>query len=171
MICGQILRGQFASAKSAPVWRNSHMPWKHANHGIFDNKKSSCHNSFMIQQKDLPRLKKRAEKIIRFLKKLLPGAKIALKYSNNWELYVAVVLSAQCTDKKVNEVTEKLFNQYRKLEDYIKAKQKDFEKDIRPTGFYRNKAKNILAAAKELKERFGGKMPKTMAEMLTLPGI
>src|SRR3990167_4555154 len=113
----------------------------------------------------------KVEKIIKALRKLFPNPKIALRYSNNWELFVAVVLSAQCTDKKVNEVTEKLFKQYRKLEDYIKAKQKDFEKDIRPTGFYRNKAKNILAAAKELKERFGGKMPKTMAEMLTLPGI
>jgi len=113
----------------------------------------------------------KVEKIIKALRKLFPNPKIALRYSNNRELFVAVVLSAQCTDKKVNEVTEKLFKQYRKLEDYIKAKQKDFEKDIRPTGFYRNKAKNILAAAKELKERFGGKMPKTMAEMLTLPGI
>ena len=113
----------------------------------------------------------KVEKIIKALRKLFPNPKIALRYSNNRELFVAVVLSAQCTDKKVNEVTEKLFKQYRKLDDYVKAKQKDFEKDIRPTGFYRNKAKNILAAAKELKERFGGKMPKTMAEMLTLPGI
>ncbi|HUX35869.1 MAG TPA: endonuclease III [Candidatus Paceibacterota bacterium] len=110
-------------------------------------------------------------KIIKTLKTLFPEPKIALNYSNNWELFVAVVLSAQCTDKKVNEVTEKLFKKYRKLDDYIKAKQSDFEKDIRPAGFYRNKAKNILAAAKEIKKRFGGKVPKTMAEMLTLPGI
>lgn len=84
---------------------------------------------------------------------------------------MTVVLSAQCTDKKVNEVTEKLFKKYKKLDDYVKAKHKDFEKDIRPTGFYRNKTKNILTAAKELKKRFGGKIPKTMAEMLTLSGI
>ena len=114
---------------------------------------------------------KKSAQTLKILKKLFPHPKIALNYSSNWELFVSVVLSAQCTDKKVNEVTEKLFKQYRKLDDYVKAKQKDFEKDIRPTGFYRNKAKNILAAAKELKERFGGKMPKTMAEMLTLPGI
>ena len=69
----------------------------------------------------------KVEKIIKALRKLFPNPKIALRYSNNWELFVAVVLSAQCTDKKVNEVTEKLFKQYRKLEDYIKAKQKDFE--------------------------------------------
>jgi len=113
----------------------------------------------------------KALKIIKALRKLFPNPRIALRYSNNWELFVAVVLSAQCTDKKVNEVTEKLFKKYRKLDDYAKAKRKDFEKDIRPTGFYRNKAKNILSAAKELKKRFGGKIPKTMAEILTLPGI
>ena len=113
----------------------------------------------------------KAVKIIKTLRKLFPNPRIALRYSNNWELFVAVVLSAQCTDKKVNEVTEKLFKKYRKLDDYAKAKRKDFEKDIRPTGFYRNKAKNILSAAKELKKRFGGKIPKTMAEILTLPGI
>ena len=113
----------------------------------------------------------KALKIIKALRKLFPNPRIALRYSNNWELFVAVVLSAQCTDKKVNEVTEKLFKKYRKLDDYAKTKRKDFEKDIRPTGFYRNKAKNILSAAKELKKRFGGKIPKTMAEILTLPGI
>src|SRR3990167_10430266 len=113
----------------------------------------------------------KALKIIKALRKLFPNPRIALRYSNNWELFVAVVLSAQCTDKKVNEVTEKLFKKYRKLDDYAKAKRKDFEKDIRPTGFYRNKAKNILSAAKELKKRFGGKIPKTMAEILTLPCI
>ena len=118
----------------------------------------------------------KAAKIIKTLKKLFPEPKIALRYSNNWELFVAVVLSAQCTDKKVNEVTEKLFKKYGKLDDYIKASANrrtinEFKNDIRSTGFYRNKAKNILAAAKELKEKFGGKLPKTMAEMLTLPGI
>ena len=113
----------------------------------------------------------KAVKIIKTLRKLFPNPRIALRYSNNWELFVAVVLSAQWTDKKVNEVTEKLFKKYRKLDDYAKAKRIDFEKDIRPTGFYRNKAKNILSAAKELKKRFGGKIPKTMAEILTLPGI
>ena len=121
--------------------------------------------------KEIAKRKIRVAKIIKVLKSLFPKPKIALNYSNNWELFVAVVLSAQCTDKKVNEVTKELFKKYRKLEDYVNAKPKKFEKDIRPTGFYRNKAKNILAAAKEIKKRFGGKVPKTMAEMLTLPGI
>ena len=125
----------------------------------------------MINARDLPRLKRRAEKIIKFLRKLLPDARIALKYSNNWELFVAVVLSAQCTDKKVNEVTEKLFKKYRKLDNYVRARRSEFEKDIRPTGFYRNKAKSILAAAKVIKNRWSGKLPRTMAEMLTIPGV
>ena len=115
--------------------------------------------------------KKRIAEIVRILKKLFPNAKIALKYKNNWELLVAVVLSAQCTDKKVNEVTEKLFKKYRKLDDYIKANQKEFEKDISPTGFYRNKAKNILVAAKIIKEKYKGKIPKTMEGILTIPGV
>ncbi len=120
---------------------------------------------------EIKKRKAKAAKIIKALKKLFPKTKIALNYSNNWELFVAVVLSAQCTDKKVNEVTEKLFKKYRKLDDYVKAKPAEFEKDIRSTGFYRNKAKSVLGAAKELKARFGGKLPETMAEMLTLPGI
>lgn len=115
--------------------------------------------------------KKRAKKISKILAKLFPSAKIALNYSNNWELLVAVILSAQCTDKKVNEVTKTLFKKYKTLDDYIKADLKEFEKDIKPTGFYHNKAKNILTAAKIIKEKFHGKIPKTMSEILTLPGV
>ncbi|MBI2033832.1 MAG: endonuclease III [Candidatus Liptonbacteria bacterium] len=117
------------------------------------------------------KLKRRAGVVVRILKKLLPHAKISLKFSNNWELLVAVVLSAQCTDKKVNEVTERLFKKYSSLDDYVHASQKEFEQDIRSTGFYRNKAKNILAAAKLVKEKFGGKIPRTMKEILTIPGV
>lgn len=115
--------------------------------------------------------KKRAASIARKLKALFPEAKIVLRYDNNWELLVAVILSAQCTDKKVNEVTSSLFKKYKILEDYIKASPKEFEKDIKPTGFYRAKTKNILGAAKMLKEKFGGKVPYTMQEMLCLPGV
>jgi len=124
----------------------------------------------MTKEKLMER-KKRAKKISLVLKKLFPHAKIALNYSNNWELLVAVILSAQCTDKKVNEVTEKLFKKYKKLDDYINANPKEFEKDIKPTGFYKNKTKNILLAAKIIKEKFNGQIPKTMEEMLTLPGV
>ncbi|MBU6500984.1 MAG: endonuclease III [Patescibacteria group bacterium] len=130
----------------------------------------------MTLPKELPHLKKRAQKITKILKKFFPNPRIALNYSNNWELLVAVELSAQCTDKKVNEVTAQLFKKYRKLEDYVRMGKsvrgvREFEKDIKSTGFYRSKAKNVLGAAKVVKEKFGGKLPKTMAEMLTIPGI
>ncbi|MCI0619695.1 endonuclease III [Candidatus Wolfebacteria bacterium] len=113
----------------------------------------------------------RIEKMNDILKGLFPDAKIALNFSSNWELLVAVVLSAQCTDKMVNKVTEKLFEKYKTLEDYVRAGPDEFEQDIRSTGFYRNKAKNILAAAKKIKEEFGGKVPDAMEELLTIPGV
>lgn len=94
-----------------------------------------------------------------------------LKHSNHWELLVAVELSAQCTDKKVNEVTTKLFRKYKTLDEYVEASPRQFELDIFQTGFYRNKTKNILAAAKMVKERFEGKIPMTMKEILELPGV
>ena len=115
--------------------------------------------------------KKRAQVILRVLKQLHPKAKIVLNYSNNWELLVAVVLSAQCTDKMVNKVTKRLFKKYRVLDDYVNARQDEFEEDIRSTGFYRNKAKSILGAAKMIQQKFEGKIPKTMEEILTLPGV
>lgn len=115
--------------------------------------------------------KEKAKKILASLKKLFPKAGMMLRYDNNWELLVSVVLSAQCTDKKVNEVTEKLFKKYRTLDDYVHADPREFERDIFSTGFYRAKTKNILAAAKMLKEKFGGKVPHTMEEILTLPGV
>lgn len=109
--------------------------------------------------------------MVRELKKLYPDAHIALRYSNTWELLVAVVLSAQCTDKKVNEVTEKLFSKYKTLDDYVVAKQSVFEEDIHSTGFYKNKTKNILAAAKMVQSEYGGTVPDTMEELLKLPGV
>jgi endonuclease-3 len=115
--------------------------------------------------------KARALEILGKLKSLFPDAGMMLKYRNNWELLVAVELSAQCTDKKVNEVTEKLFKRYRTLLDYVNAEPHEFEQDIFQTGFYRNKTKNILAAAKMVKEKFGGEIPKTMEEILTIPGV
>ena len=115
--------------------------------------------------------KKKAMKIVKKLKELFPKATIALHYSNDWELLVAVELSAQCTDKKVNEVTKLLFKKYRMLDDYVHADPKEFEQDIKSTGFYHNKTKNILAAAKMIKERFNGKVPKTMEEILEVPGV
>ena len=124
-----------------------------------------------ISPKILAERKKRAAKIMRELKKLFPDAKIALNYHNNWELLVAVELSAQCTDKKVNEVTPALFKKYKKLEDYVKANPAEFEKDIHACGFYRAKTRNILNAAKVIKEEYGGKLPESMAEMVKVPGV
>lgn len=111
------------------------------------------------------------EQIVEILKKTYPKAKIALEYSNNWELLVAVILSAQCTDIMVNKVTALLFAKYKTLDDYVRADVSAFEKDIKSTGFYHNKAKNILASAKLIKEKFNGEIPKTMEEILTLPGV
>ena len=121
--------------------------------------------------KNLEKKKKLFEKINKELKKLYPQAKIALNFSNPWELLVAVILSAQTTDKKVNEITEKLFKKYKTIDDYAKANLKEFENDIKGVNYYKNKAKFILENAKIIKEKFGGKVPKTMEEMLQLKGV
>lgn len=105
------------------------------------------------------------------LSKQYPQPHIELEYSNPLELLVATILSAQCTDKRVNLVTKNLFKKYRTAEDYANADQKTFEKEIKSTGFYRNKAKNIISAAKILVEKYGGKIPNTMEDLLTLPGV
>lgn len=107
----------------------------------------------------------------RILTQLYPDPHIALSYTTPWELVVAVQLSAQCTDKRVNEVTATLFKKYRTLADYVRAAPRMFEKDIYQCGFYKNKTKNILAAARMLHTQFGGRVPKTMAELLSLPGV
>ena len=113
----------------------------------------------------------RVTELIRVLKKLYPRAGMALWHRNHWELLVAVMLSAQCTDKKVNEVTARLFKKYRTLDGYVHADRRAFERDIHSTGFYRNKTKNILAAARMVHGEFGGKVPKTMVDMLSIPGV
>lgn len=125
----------------------------------------------MIPPKDLPLAKKRWQTVSRTLKRLFPHPKIALHFSNPWELLVAVQLSAQCTDKKVNEVTPALFKKYPKLESYVRANPRDFEKAIHQCGFFRAKTRNILAAAKTVKTKFRGTLPKTMMEMVTIPGV
>ncbi|TSC69576.1 MAG: endonuclease III [Parcubacteria group bacterium Gr01-1014_56] len=113
----------------------------------------------------------RIQKLDRALAKLFPHASIELEFKNPLGLLVAVQLSAQCTDKMVNKITEKLFKKYKTLDDYIKANPLKFEQDIKSSGFYRNKAKNILASARMIKKEFGGKVPKTIEEILTLPGV
>ncbi|MES2953523.1 MAG: endonuclease III [Patescibacteria group bacterium] len=116
--------------------------------------------------------KNRARAVHAALGRLFPGRPATiLRYNNNWELLVAVQLSAQCTDKKVNEITEKLFTKYRTLADYARANPREFEKDIFQSGFYKNKTKNILAAANLVSKKYGGAIPKTMEEMLEIPGV
>lgn len=115
--------------------------------------------------------RKKARKIIAALKKLFPNAKIVLNFSNPWQLYVAVVLSAQTTDKKVNQITEALFKKYKTISDYKNASQKNLEKDIRSIGLFRNKAKHIRAAAKLVIEKYHGKIPNSMEELLEIPGV
>lgn len=115
--------------------------------------------------------KNRAQKIFQKLRKLFPDAGMVLNYKNNWELLVAVELSAQCTDAQVNKVTEKLFKKYPKFSDYLKANPREFERDIFATGFYKNKTKNILAAAKYIAEHHHGKIPRTMEAMIKIPGV
>ena len=109
--------------------------------------------------------------VIKRLETEYPDAKIALNYSNPLELLIATILSAQCTDEMVNRVTSTLFPMYPTTDDYAAANMERFEQEIRPTGFYRNKARNIINAAKMLVADFGGSVPQTMAELVTLPGV
>lgn len=115
--------------------------------------------------------RQRSIKIISLLEKEFSGAKIALDYSNPLELLVSTILSAQTTDARVNIVTKLLFKKYRKAEDYANSNLAELEQEIRSSGFYRNKAKNISNAGKMLVEKFNSEVPKTMQEMLELPGV
>lgn len=124
-----------------------------------------------MEKRKLEERKGRAVKLNRALTKLFGDGGTQLLYANAWELLVSVILSAQCTDKRVNIITEKLFKKYKKLEDYVKANPREFEKDVYSAGYFRAKTKNILAAAKMVKEKYGGKIPKTMSEMLEIPGV
>ena len=116
-------------------------------------------------------LRKRVKNILRILSKDIPDSTIALKFSNPLELLVATILSAQCTDVKVNQVTENLFKKYRTAKDYAELNLATLEEEIRPTGFYRNKAKSIQKCSQELVKRFGGDVPKTLEDLVTLPGV
>jgi endonuclease-3 len=116
-------------------------------------------------------LQARAMKIIELLENEYPDAKIALNYSNPLELLVATILSAQCTDERVNAVTKSLFKKYKSAEDYADADLGELEEDVRPTGFYRNKAGNIKKSGQLLVEKFNSQVPRTMNEILELPGV
>jgi endonuclease-3 len=115
--------------------------------------------------------KRDISRIIQLLKKRFPNAECTLNYENPLQLLIATILSAQCTDARVNIVTKSLFQKYRRPEDFVKVKSEELEKDIRSTGFYRNKAKNIQGTCKRIIENFEGKVPETMEDLLTLPGV
>jgi len=114
--------------------------------------------------------KARVQEILRILDEMYPAATCALRHDNPWQLLVATILSAQCTDKRVNEVTPGLFAKYPTPEDFAAVRPEVLADDIRSTGFFNNKAKSIVGAAKRVVNDFGGQVPRTMEEMLTIPG-
>ena len=116
-------------------------------------------------------LKLHAKEVLKRLKKHYPNVTCALNHKNTFELLVATILSAQCTDKRVNIVTESLFNKYKSPKDYADAIPEEFEQDIRSTGFYRNKTKNIIGMAQKVVNEFQSEIPNTMAKLITLPGV
>lgn len=113
----------------------------------------------------------RLGKIFAGLDKLFPQAECALRHDNPFQLLVATILSAQCTDERVNKVTPELFHKYPAAQDFAGLRQEVLEREIHSTGFFRNKAKNIIGASKKIVQDFGGQVPRTMDEMLTLPGV
>ncbi len=114
---------------------------------------------------------KRVVAILAGLDEAYPDAKCELKHENAFQLLISTILSAQCTDVRVNQVTAELYKKYKKPEDFAYASPGELEKEIRPTGFFRNKTKSIMGASKGLVENFGGEVPRTMEEILTLPGV
>jgi endonuclease-3 len=112
----------------------------------------------------------RVTKILATLDKMYPNATCALHHKNAWELLAATILSAQCTDKRVNEVTPGLFKKYPTLQDFANANQAELAQDIRSTGFFNNKSKSLIGAAKKILGDFGGEVPRNIDDLLTVPG-
>jgi endonuclease-3 len=113
----------------------------------------------------------RAQDVVVLLKQMYPKAKCSLDFTNAFELLIATMLSAQSTDARVNIVTKSLFREYPDPASFAKASQVDMERDVKQTGFYRNKAKAVIAASKAILERHGGEVPQTMEELTALPGV
>lgn len=118
-----------------------------------------------------PLLKTRVHQILRLLEQTYPDAQCALNFTTPLELLVATILSAQCTDERVNQVTRTLFTKYRSASDYVKVPLAELEQEIRPTGFYRNKAKTLQACCQQLLQEHGGQVPKDMEALVRLPGV
>lgn len=124
-----------------------------------------------INGQPTPTAKKRAARILSQLEGTLPEAQVELAHRNPLELLIATILSAQCTDRRVNQVTPRLFARYRQAEDYAQADRTEMETLIRPTGFFKSKARNIIACAKALTARFNGQVPASMEELTSLAGV
>jgi endonuclease-3 len=116
-------------------------------------------------------IEERAPEIIRILTETYPDAKVALNFSNPLEMLVATILSAQCTDERVNQVTKSLFQKYRTAQGYLKVPEAELAADIKPTGFFNQKTKAIRGACKRIVEVYGGRVPDTMEDLITLPGV
>jgi len=132
-------------------------------------KKTAAKKTKIKVEKDQAR--QRVRKILPILKKAYPGAKTALNFKNPLELLIATILSAQCTDARVNMVTKEVFKKYKSAKDWVKADIKHIESDIRTTGFYHNKAISIKGACSEIIEQFDGKVPDTIQALTALPGV
>ena len=115
--------------------------------------------------------KTRTQEIVKLLKRAYPDARCALNHSNAFELLIATILSAQCTDERVNKVTADLFRKYRKPKDYLKVRDTELQEDVKTTGFFRNKTKSIQGACAMIVDEFKSEVPKTMDELLKLPGV
>ena len=113
----------------------------------------------------------RAKKLLSILASSYPDARVTLDFKNPFQLLIATILAAQCTDERVNQVTKGLFNRYRNPQDFAEANPAELEEAIRPTGFYRNKAKSIIGCCKRLVETYGGQVPRTMEDLISLPGV
>ena len=111
------------------------------------------------------------EKVLNYLEELFPEPACELKFNSRFELLVSVILSAQCTDKRVNMVTKELFKKYNTPKDFANLKQEELEKEIKSCGFYHNKAKNIISCSKDILERFNGKVPGNIDDLMTLAGV
>lgn len=124
----------------------------------------------MKKPKTAAERKQRVRQMLQILDRTYPEATCALVHRDPWQLLVATILSAQCTDKRVNEVTPGLFQKYPSVTDFAHASQAELAQDIRSTGFFNNKAKSLIGAARKILSDFGGQVPRTMEEMLTIPG-
>jgi endonuclease III len=123
-----------------------------------------------LAAKDRP-IEERASEIFDLLEEAYPDAKVALRFTNPLECLVATILSAQSTDKKINEVTETLFRKYRRPEDYLRVPEDELRAELKPTGFFNQKTKAVRAACQMLVDEFGGEVPRSMAELVRLPGV